>query len=231
MTLAQYLSDGSADPLADELAAWLAASPRFRAFAEAQRDKIRKKLRSATDAEGRLDVRAELRVAHLLLGDRRIELAFEPAGSTRGGPDFAVSFRTHHAFNLEVTRLRTAPDSEAIARVILAKLRQLPASSANVLLVNVDASVPPDATAMAARQLRSRADASDPVLLARGNLVDRRDFYRRFLRLGAVIAWSEEATTIWPNSSARIRVPDPSLRACAVALVPPRSQDAPRRRT
>lgn len=231
MNLVDYVTDGSADPLADELAGWLADSPRFRAFADAHRDKIRKKLRSATDADGRLDVRTELRVAHLLLADRRIELAFEPAGSTRGGPDFAVSFRTHPAFNLEVTRLRTAPDSDDLGRVVLAKLRQLPASSANVLLVNVDASVPLELLAGAAQELRSRADASDPVLLERGRFEDRRDFYRRFLRLGAVIAWSEEAATIWRNASARIAVPEPALRACAARLVPPRSQDVPRRRT
>ena len=63
--------------MADELAGWLGTSSRFRAFAESHGAKIRKKLRSATDADARLDVRAELRVAHLLLADRRFELAFE----------------------------------------------------------------------------------------------------------------------------------------------------------
>ena len=61
-------------PLHDEIAGWLRSSRRFRAFAEAHREKIRKKLRSATDADARLDVRAELRVANLLLADRRIGL-------------------------------------------------------------------------------------------------------------------------------------------------------------
>ena len=65
---------------------WLAGSPRFRAFAEAHRDKIRKKIRGAADPEALRDVRAELATARLLLADRRIELAFEAYGSGKTGP-------------------------------------------------------------------------------------------------------------------------------------------------
>ena len=83
------VSDGTTE----DIATWLAGSRRFRAFAEAHRDKIRKKLRGATDADARRDVRAELAVAHLLLADRRIELAFEAYGSSKPGPDFTVAFR------------------------------------------------------------------------------------------------------------------------------------------
>ena len=62
--LAHDLFDGATeDPLAEELFGWLAESPRFRAFAEAHREKIRKKLRGALDAEARRDVRAELQAA------------------------------------------------------------------------------------------------------------------------------------------------------------------------
>lgn len=218
MTLAHYLSDGLTDPLTDELAGWIADSPRFRAFADAHRDKIRKKLRAATEAEGRLDVRAELRAAHLLLGDRRIELAFEPAGSARGGPDFAVRFRTHPAFTLEVTRPRTAADAATIARVVLAKLRQLPASTANVLLVAMEAVPTETQLASAASDLRARADAADPVLLARGGFEGTRAFYQRYLRLGGVIAWAEGAATGWVNPSARILVPDRAFDATLAAL-------------
>ena len=100
------LGGAPSDPMAEELAAWLAGSPRFRAFAEAHRDKIRKKLRGAADAEARRDVRAELRTAHLLLADRRIELAFEAYRSGKAGPDFTASFRGGRSFNLEVTRVR-----------------------------------------------------------------------------------------------------------------------------
>jgi hypothetical protein len=72
--------------MAAELLGWLAGAPRFRAFAEAHRDKMWKKLRRASDAEALRDVRAELRAAHLLLADRRIELAFEAYGRGRSDP-------------------------------------------------------------------------------------------------------------------------------------------------
>lgn len=219
MTLAGYLLDGSDEPLADALAGWLAASPRFRAFADAHRDKIRKKLRTAADADARLDVRAELCVAHLLLADRRIDVAFEPAGAARGGPDFAVSFRTHAAFNLEVTRPRAALEVDTIGRAVLAKLRQLPPSAANVLLLAVEGE-PPDERVLAdaMRELVARASV-DPALLARGRLDGPRAFHQRFARLGGLVAWSEEAVTAWRNPSARIAVPDGAWRACIAALI------------
>lgn len=125
--------------MADELAGWLAASPRFRSFAELHRDKIRKKLRGAADAEARRDVRAELSTARLLLGDRHIQLAFEAYGSGRVGPDFTVSFRGDRGFNLEVTRLRRIPDVASYGGQLLAKLRQLPPSVPNAVLLAIDA--------------------------------------------------------------------------------------------
>ena len=80
--LVAYLVNAPAPdwPLA-ELPDWLAESPRFRSFVEANRDKIRKKVRGAGSPAARLDVRAELRVAALLLADRRFELAFEAYGA------------------------------------------------------------------------------------------------------------------------------------------------------
>ncbi len=219
--LAEYLYDGSDGPMADEVAGWLSASPRFRAFADAHRDKIRKKLRGATDADSRLDVRAELCVAYLLLADRRVELAFEASGSTRGGPDFAVAYREHPAFNLEVTRPHRAASGAALGRVLLAKLRQLPPGSPNALLVAI--SDPDVDIADAVRALRSRVDARDETVLSRGGFADPGGFYQRFLRLGAVVAWCEAAdgdarAAAWVNPSARIAVPGPALRAAVAAL-------------
>ena len=116
----------------------MAGSNRFRAFAEANRDKIRKKLRGAADDDARRDVRAELRVAHLLLADRRIELAFEAYGSTKRGPDFTVTFRGERSFNVEVTRPRRAPDAASLGGPLLAKIRQLPPSGPNAVLLAVE---------------------------------------------------------------------------------------------
>ena len=212
-----------ADPIGDELARWLAGSRRFRAFAEANRDKIRKKLRSATDADSRRDVRAELRVAHLLVGDRRVEVAYEPYGSTKGGPDFTVSFRGDRV-NLEVTRLRGAPRSAAWGGPLLAKLRQLPPSVPNVVVVALDGDAA-DAfdVAAATRAIRARADAKDEAFFATRGFTGTREFYERYLRLGAVLTWCEQAegdarAARWVNPSARIAVPDRALRACLGAL-------------
>lgn len=223
--LARHLFDGLAgDPLVDEVSAWLTESSRFRAFADEHRDKIRKKLRGATDAEARRDVRAELRAAHLLLGDRRIELGFEAYGSGRGGPDFTVAFRGDRAFNLEVTRLRGVPGATLHGGPLLAKLRQLPPSVPNALCIGIDG----DAAgaldvAAAVRSLRGRADAKDEAFFTTRGFDGSRGFYARFLRLGAVVAWCEGApggarTALWRNPSARIEIPERALRASVACL-------------
>jgi len=223
--LAEELAGPSGvDPIGVELAVWLAGSRRFRAFAQANHDKIRKKLRSATDADSRRDVRAELRVAHLLLGDRRVEVAYEAYGSTRGGPDFTIAFRGDRNVNFEVTRLRGAPHSAAWGGPLLGKLRQLPPSVPNVVVVAVDGEAA-DAfdVAAATRALRARADAKDAAFFAARGFDGTRGFYERYLRLGAVLTWCEDAdgdarAASWVNPSARIAVPDRALRASLGAL-------------
>lgn len=223
--LAHGLADGtSADALAEELAEWLAASRRFRAFAEAHRGKIRKKLRGAADPEARRDVRAELRVAYLLLADRRIELGFESYGSGRAGPDFTVTFRGSRSLNLEVTRLRRPQNAAGLANVMLTKLRQLPPSFPNAILIAIEGAgadvLDVDA---ATHALRARADRKDEALFASRGLRGTRGFYERYLRLGAVLVWSEDATgdarvALWSNRSARIALPERALRACMLCL-------------
>jgi hypothetical protein len=223
--LARYLhEDADTDRLADELAGWLAGSAPFRRFAEAHRDKIRKKLRSAGDAEARRDVRAELRTAHLLLADRRIELAFEAYGSTSGGPDFTVRFRGERSFNLEVTRLRGSPEAATYGGPLLAKLRQLPPSVPNAVLIAVEGRATGALdVAAATRALRARADAKDDPFFAGRGLQGSRDFYQRLLRLGAVFVACEDAVgeasaSLWTNPSARIAVPERAMRACLACL-------------
>jgi hypothetical protein len=213
-----------ADPMTGGIHAWLASSARFRTFAEANRDKIRKKFRGATDPEASLDVRAELRTARLLLADRRIELAFEAYGAGKRGPDFTISFRGAPGFNLEVTRLRRVPPPGALAASLLAKLRQLPPSTPNAVLfaaagidvdlVDVDAAV---------RALRLRADAKDEEFFSTRGFAGTRAFYERYLRLGAVFITAEGAVresraTLWLNRSARIALPEPAARACLRSL-------------
>ena len=222
--LVDHVTAGAVDqPLADELTGWLTSSKRFRAFADTHRDKIRKKLRGATDAESRHDVRAELRVAHLLLADRHIELAFEAYGSTIGGPDFTVAYRGERSVNLEVTRQRRAPDA-VHGGPLLAKLRQLPPSAPNVVLIAIDGERA-DAFDVpgVVRSLIARADAKDDALFTSRGLRGTRGFHDRFLRLGSVLVWCERATgdaraSAWKNRSARIAVPERAMRACLTCL-------------
>lgn len=223
--LAHDLFDGATgDPFAAELSGWLAESPRFRAFAEAHREKIRKKLRGALDGEARRDVRAELQAAHLLLADRRIELAYEAYGSKQAGPDFTVTWRGTPGFNLEVTRLRRAPDASGHGGQLLTKLRQLPPSLPNVVVVAIDGDTA-EAFDVAAvtRTLRARADTKDEAFFTARGFDGTRGFYERFLRLGAVLVWCESAAgearaTLWSNGSARIALPERAVRACLACL-------------
>jgi hypothetical protein len=214
------------DRLAEELLEWLADSARFRAFAEAHRDKIRKKLRTAADAEALRDVRAELQVARLLLADPRVDLAFEAYGSGKGGPDFTVTYRGTESFDLEVTRVRGVPRGAALTygAPILAKLRQLRPSVANAVLIAVEGdSAEVLDVAAATRALRSRADAKDETFFARRGFDGTRGFYDRYLRLSAVFVWCEGAAgdaraSLWTNQSARIGLPERAARACLRCL-------------
>ena len=198
---------------------WLTGSARFREFADAHRDKIRKKIRGAAGPEPLRDVRAELRTARLLLEDRRIELAFEAYGSGKTGPDFTITFRGAHSFNLEVTRLRRLPDAAGLGASLLAKLRQLPPSAPNAVLFATDADSAAGLDADAAtRMLRSRADAKDEGFFSSRGYDGTRGFYERYLRLSAVFASAEGAdgdarASIWVNRSARIAMPEPAARA------------------
>ena len=210
--------------MADELRAWLAGSTRFRSFAEANRDKIRKKLRTAREAESLRDVRAELLAAELLLADRRIDMSFEAYGSGKRGPDFTVTFRGTRTFNIEVTRLRRQPSATGLATTILAKLRQMPTSVPNALVIAIDAEAA-DAHVLSAatRSLRARADAKDEAFFERAGFEGSRGFYDRYLRLGAVIAWCEGAAgddraALWTNPSARIVLPERAALACVACL-------------
>jgi hypothetical protein len=218
------LGDSPDEALASDIITWLDRSAPFLAFAERHRDKIRKKLRGAGDLDARLDVRAEIRVAQLLLEDRRIDVAFEAYGSRQVGPDLTVSLHGERPFNIEVTRLRRLPDSVAVGGAIVAKLRQLPPSVPNVVLIAVDAD---DArsidVAAAVLELRALADHRDEAFLARARIESGRAFYDRFLRLGAVLIWCERAggegrANAWVNGSARIVVPPRALRACLACL-------------
>jgi hypothetical protein len=222
--LVAYLVDGPrSDPALADLPAWLAAAPRFRSFAETNRDKIRKKLRNATDGPARLDVRAELHVAALLLADRRFEVAFEAYGAGRRGPDFTATFRAGRPFNVEVTRRRPVQGPAALESTILAKLRQLPASTANVLVIAVDEEGGARDPSPVIQDLRIRADRREDAFFMAHGQTGAAAFHAGLLRLTAVLTWAETAETaarvaFWANASARIVLPDATFRALRAAL-------------
>src|ERR1035437_8456010 len=101
--VAGYLFDrGRQDAITEELDGWLAGSARFRSFGEVHRDKIRKKVRTAADAEALRDVRTELQAARLLLVDTSIELAFEAYGSGEIGPDLTRPIRLERQLDARI---------------------------------------------------------------------------------------------------------------------------------
>jgi hypothetical protein len=219
---------GSAAPwLAARAAGWMDDSPRYTAFVELQRDKIRKKVRGLSDQEGLRDLACELLVAWRLLADRRCALVYEPllAGKTRG-PDFAVSFKGHITVYVEVKRLRRPATAARLADAVCDKLGQLPPSAPNVLVVG--ASAIEDAAAQqgdrfeldtALAGLRAAAEARDADLFARHGYRAPADFFRGFLRLSAIrlrIPWEADAASddsaLWLNPQARYPLP-PALVA------------------
>ena len=224
--LLKFVLDGVPPPTDDfegELAVWLNASSRFAAFVDAHRDKIRKKLRVAADPESRGDVRAELETASLLLADRRIDLAFEAYGTGRRGPDFTVTFRASHRFNLEVTRPRTRDDrvdpKSAIANALLAKLRQLPVDSPNALFIATGLARSDDEVAGAVRALRLRADQGDERNIE-GRGLSTPEFQRLYRRLAVVFVASATGQGVhaWTNPEAPRRLPHGATAACLACL-------------
>lgn len=187
-----------------ELGHWLEANPRFRAFAEANADKIRKKL-STKDEEARLDVRAELLVAQRLLADRRFDVSFEAYGAGRVGPDLSVAFRVNQRFNLEVTRLRGSAESGKLANVIGGKLRQLPHGLANALVVTGESlGLTTQVLADAARNVRERRTS---------------DVVPHYLRLSGVFALEEpNSVSFWANREARQPLAEAVVSAVGACL-------------
>src|SRR5437763_4888348 len=91
--LMRYGAHGCRPSLQAELGSWIENAPLYAAFVSTNRDKIRKKLHATEDAEARLDVRAELLVAYLILADRRFDVAFEAYGARQARPDLSVTYR------------------------------------------------------------------------------------------------------------------------------------------
>jgi hypothetical protein len=202
-----------ASSLIAELTIWL-EEPRFRAFVEANRPKVRRKFRDARTADTLRDVRMELRLASLLVEDRRFDVGFETYGRGHVGPDFTLTFRGGRPTDLELTRRRPTPgaDVNPYEAPVLGKLRQLQPSVPSVLVIATDPGGPgPSALDSAARTIVDHAEAGDEAWFARHGIASIRVFWAGFHRLGAVVAWREDAapddrSRTWVNPNARIAV-------------------------
>ncbi len=195
-------------------------SPRFRAFAETYRDKIRKKVRGITEAGGYGDLQAELAVAYWLAGERRFAVEYEKYGTGKQrGPDFSITYKTHIRFDVEVTRLRAGTGEGAappakLGNALCAKLLQLPPSLMNVLVLAADEAAYGAADVSAAVDaLRERAAQRDDAFFMRRGFAGARDFHKHYGRLSAVrLVGPDAAPVLWRNPQARHPLP-PDLTA------------------
>jgi hypothetical protein len=210
---------------AAEFARWLEASPRFRAFAENYRDKLRKKVSTTRDPATRLSLWAELGVAYLLARERRLSVEYEQYGlGTQRAPDFTVRFREHVLCNVEVTCLQApAPgaDGKRLLGTICEKLGQLPAGAINVLaLVTPARAYQVEDVARAMQGSASRMKPEDEQYVIQRGYRSARDFRRQAQRLSAVLlrwgATAERSAGLWTNPAARHALPADLARLLVV---------------
>lgn len=201
---------------------WSGISPRFPAFLDQYQDKIRKKLRSL-DGEGRRDLAAELLMAACLLMEPRFTLTYEPfAASKMRGPDFTALYKTHTPFNVEVKRIRGQTQHGKWADVLCDKLRQLPPSVMNALVIYGEPAANPPApfdAAEAMGRLRATAERKDEAFFTRRGLEGARDYIRQSLKLSALYYRAGGAPLAgWINPQARHPLPSDLRRALARSL-------------
>jgi len=204
------------------------SSPRFTAFVETYREKIRKKIRVARDSESALDLRSELEVASCLLQDRRLAVAYEPyASAKRRGPDFGVAYRVNTVFNIEVARMRAGEGEpggsdppgpgprrreERVVRILLAKLGQMQPGMANLLVIHTREELAKSIDlGETMRALKLRVEGKDPVFFAASGYASPAAFYKDFLHLSGILFWVPGALP-WANRQARPLLDEKVLR-------------------
>jgi hypothetical protein len=233
--LLAYLFEGQSHLLSAALLQWMEASPRFTAFVETYRDKVRKKIRIARAPESILDLRSELAVAYCLLNDRRLTVTYEPYTSVkRRSPDFAVTYRANLVFNIEVARIRVDENAvdrvangdavdllrkeERILRVLLDKLEQLQPGMANLLVIHTRQELARSIELAGLMQaVKTRAEGRDPSFYAASRYTNPAYFYKDFLRLSGLLLWAAE-TQLWVNKQARPGLPENVLRLVSQSL-------------
>jgi hypothetical protein len=227
--LIAYLFEEQPHLLSGALLQWMEASSRFTAFVESYRDKIRKKIRITREPESVLDLRGELEVAYCLLNDRRLAVAYEPyASAKRRGPDFAVTYRTHLVFNVEVARLRVeesggdgidiARKEERILHILLDKLEQMQPGMANLLVIQTREELARSIElGKLMQEIKTRAERKDPSFYGISRYDAPTAFYKDFLHLSGLLLWAD-GTQLWVNKQARPGLPDKVARLVSALL-------------
>lgn len=218
----ETLGEAPGRALEGQFLRWCAA-PRFRTFAGAYRDKIRRKLRLVRDEQGLRDLALELEVAAQLLQDRRFGVEYEKgATSGRRYPDLAVTFRVGTLLHLEVKRVRTAgadPDAKC-AEVVCDAVGQLVTGALNVVVIGLPSGLAPlPDVARALRALHVRAENNDQAYFQRRGFTDVRGFLRSLGRLSEVVMITEASGAhLYSNPAARRAMPADVRRALKIAL-------------
>jgi environmental stress-induced protein Ves len=211
-----YLFGQADHPLAQWCARRFATSPRFVEFIDAQRSKVRKKVRLAADHETQRDLLCELAVAYQLTNERSFAVSYEPLAAQGSSPDFGVQFKGHTQLYLEVTRARVARGGSQIgaearlAALLCGKLRQLPAGAASLLVLVTDGfSLAGMDLDQALRLLRQRADAKDDAFFAFRGLEGVKAFQKQIALLSGVLLLSTSGAplVVWQHRAARHQAP------------------------
>jgi hypothetical protein len=196
-------------PLYSALAEWVKTDRRFRAFAEAYRGKIRRKLRTNTDPDTAADLYFELDVGRWLLREPRMEVEYETFDARQGGPDYTVTFRVNTRFNVEVRRIRTAETGDDRVRkltdILASKTKQMPPGAINLLVLS-DGAPPGGDLADAAAALRGLAERKDDAFFARRGYPGAADFLRQYRQLSGA-AFRAAGGVLWLNSLAKRPLP------------------------
>ena len=191
---------------------WIQESRSFHAFADQNRAKIRKKLRTAGTAESLRSVILELEVARHFVVDRRCVVEYERYGQGGiRGPDLTVTFRARTVVNLEVTLLQgSGADWEGrLTGLVCQKLGQMIPETPNVLVLAADAgALTIDHVTETMRRLKVRMEGREAELLKRFGFDGPAGFFKQFQWLSGIVVWRGEAESgagksVWLNRQAR----------------------------
>ena len=215
------LFGGIGHPLASRCAEQMPACPRFSAFLDRYRTKIRKKARTLEGPTSWQDLWLELWTAARLLADRRFELAYEAYAARKvRGPDLTATFRTHVVCHIEIKHVRAELSCGKWAEVLCGKLGQLPPGAINVLVVATAAPIAEPCTVeMAHRELNRLAQRGENASFQHYGLAGARDFARQIVRLSGILRAAEwdlasaARLSLWRNPAARHPLPPELARA------------------